>query len=197
MAIAVDAAGHAYITGSTNSNRIARAPISGADRRRDDWDVLFAKVDQTGSKLLHVARFGGTAGEAPRRGGFGGEGGTAISVTSDGSIYVAGTTDSPDFPIARGFQTRFGGRIEGFIARLSANGGRILAATFLGGGGTDRINSLALAPAGTLTVAGTTEPIDPPTGAVVERRKTSNDFPVRNALQAEWDRFCEARSSRD
>jgi hypothetical protein len=185
-AVAVDGEGNAYLTGSTNSRAIARVPLSSD---REDWDVLFAAIDPTGSKLLHASRFGGTAGVAPPRGGIGGEQARGIEVVADGSVYIAGSTDSADFPVPGGAQTMHGGRIDGFVVRLAPRGQRILAGTFLGGGAADNISGVALGPGGVVTVAGTTQAIDFPTESVFERRATMNDFPVRRALQPEWKAF--------
>jgi hypothetical protein len=184
-AVAVDDAGNVYLTGSTNSREVARTALSSG---REDWDVLFAAVDPSGSKLLHVSRFGGMAGTAPRRGGFGGEEGRGIKLAADGSIYVAGSTDSEEFPVPGGAQMTHGGQIDGFVVRLDPRG-KIAAGTFLGGAGADHITGLALGPGGTVTVAGTTSASDIPTEPSFKRRPTTNDFPVKQALQPEWKAF--------
>jgi hypothetical protein len=69
---------------------------------------------------------------------------------ADGSLLLGGQTVSPDFPVTEGaFQTRYGGEPAGtghpgvyggdcFLARLSADGGKILAAMYFGGSKQER-----------------------------------------------------------
>ena len=56
-------------------------------------------------------------------GGNGGENGWGIAVDSSGNAYVAGFTDSSDFPTtADAFQTTFGGVIDVFVTQLNPTG---------------------------------------------------------------------------
>ena len=176
-AVAVDGEGNAYVTGSTNSREVARARFA-SGRSGSDTDVLFAKLDPTGSKLLRVTRFGGSGDES----------GTSLALSSDGTVYVAGGAGSADFPVTGGAQSNFGGRQDGFIVRLDS-ASHLVGGTFLGGSGGDGIAALALDPAGAVVVAGTTDALDRPTESAFRRRLTSNDFPVRNALQPKWTAF--------
>src|SRR5262245_56012291 len=75
----------------------------------------------------------------------------ALGIGPAGDVYVAGVTDSVDFPGA-GAQPRFGGGSGGqltgdvFVARLTNNLTGLQAATFLGGSGDDLAIRLAIAP---------------------------------------------------
>lgn len=92
-----------------------------------------------------------------------------IEVDGAGNIYVAGFTDSPQFPTANAAQARFGGVIDAFVAKVSPDGRRLLYSTYLGGSKMDAAASLAIDRAGNAYVTGRTE---------------STDFPTRSALQA-------------
>lgn len=80
---------------------------------------------------------------------------TSSATDSQGNTFLAGWTESSDFPVLSGYQSAAGGRIDGFIAKLSPTG-QLLFATFLGGSGEDRIQSIALDYAGSIIVAGFT-----------------------------------------
>jgi hypothetical protein len=186
-AIDVDGAGNAYVTGSTNSGKFAVLSGTPSEHPRKDWDVLVAKLDPSGSKFTYVFRFGGAAGNAPRRGGYGGEAGTGIKVGGSNTVYVVGYTDSEDFPIRNGVQSKFGGRSDGFVIRLEATGADLVSSTYLGGAGSDRISAVALDAIGNISVTGKTEPVDFQRGSgPIQQKATTGDFPVRNALQPKW-----------
>jgi hypothetical protein len=56
-----------------------------------------------------------------------------ISVASDGSCYIVGSTKSTDFPTKNAYQNTFGGGIEDiFLAKFSTSGS-LLWSTYLGG----------------------------------------------------------------
>jgi hypothetical protein len=190
-AIDVDGAGNAYVTGSTNSSKFAALTGTPSEHPRKDWDVLVAKLDPSGSKFTYVFRFGGTAGDAPRRGGFGGEAGAGIKISCSNTVYVVGYTDSEDFPIRNSLQYKFGGRSDGFIARLGAADAELQASTYLGGAGNDRISAVALDALGNVSVTGKTEPVDAPNPGdrITQISATSGDFPMHNALQPKRTAF--------
>lgn len=98
-AIAVDQAGNTYITGSASSTGLPvtagafQGALAGAS------DAFIAKLNATGSALSYCTYLGGSGSEAGR----------AIAVDSSGGAYVAGSTDSTDFPVLNAFQSRYGG----------------------------------------------------------------------------------------
>ena len=189
-AIDVDNRGNAYVTGSTNSTDFAPPGNFAAKESRNDWDVLVAKLDPTGARLLFNTRFGGSAGAKPGLGGFGSESGTGIKVHNDSMVYVVGHTDSSDFPIKNGVQPKFGGRSDGFIVSLDAGSADLISSTYLGGAGSDNISAVAIDAYCNISVAGRTEPVDFPSGqGRIEVRPTSGDFPVQNAFQSKWTAF--------
>jgi Ca2+-binding RTX toxin-like protein len=70
-------------------------------------------------------------------------------IDSAGNVYVAGFTDSPDFPgVDVGSADKsLGGLFEGFVAKLNPGLSTILAATFLGGSDTTAVVGYELAEA--------------------------------------------------
>ncbi|MDH5231611.1 MAG: PKD domain-containing protein [Gammaproteobacteria bacterium] len=55
------------------------------------------------------------------------------------TIYAAGSTQSPDFPTALGYDSSFDFIRDGFVVRMSADLSRLLNATFIGGAVHDMI----------------------------------------------------------
>jgi len=97
----------------------------------------------------------------------------AIGATT-GDIYVAGTTESPDFPgTTGGFQSALVGTDDGFVARLNSNLTALDQATYLGGGS----NLLAIQPTRTgVYVAGSTASTNFPGTANGAQRALAGDF---------------------
>src|SRR5207249_2597325 len=90
-------------------------------------------------------------------GGIGSDGAGPVAVGVDGSIYVAGSTQSADFPgIAKGFNPTMSGNDDLFVARILANGTAVAWSAFAGGPGPDTVHSIAVDGAGNVYIAGST-----------------------------------------
>ncbi|MGH9937099.1 MAG: SBBP repeat-containing protein, partial [Blastocatellia bacterium] len=86
-----------------------------------------------------------------------------LAVDRDGAAYIAGTTLSIDFPVANPVQQTRAASADAFALKLSLDGGQVVYATYLGGGGADQALSIAVDTSGAAYIAGVT---------------TSTDFPV-------------------
>lgn len=126
-AIAVDASGNAFIAGAASSAAIPPGNTGAAS----GYDVFVTEISPSGS-LVFTSVIGGTNDE------FAG----GIAVDSQG-IYLAGTTDSSDFPWTSGAaQTAFmGGAANGnndaFAVKLSLDGSSLTWGTFIAGSDSD------------------------------------------------------------
>lgn len=154
--IAVDSSGNAYVTGETSSHDFPTTP--GAYRTIGGFDDAFvAKLDATGSGLAYSTYLGGNLQDQ----------GKGIAVDSSGNAYVAGTTQTPDFPITPGvFQPIFGGGSnDGFVAKLNAAGSALVYSSFLGGSSLfeEKILGIAVDSSGNAYVTGMTSSTDFPT----------------------------------
>ena len=108
-------------------------------------------------------------------GGSGGDGGNAIAVDSSGNAYIAGKTESVDFPLTgSAFQTNCGSQnypcaypfsYSAFVAKLSPDGSKLLYATYLGGSSVTETeaNGIAVDSSGNAYIAGSTYSNDFPT----------------------------------
>ncbi|MBM3189460.1 MAG: hypothetical protein FJZ90_12140, partial [Chloroflexi bacterium] len=103
--IAVDGSGCAYVTGKTWSNDFPAALGPGYDTSHNGGvtDAFVVKLNAAGTGLAYATFLGGAYGEI----------GVGIAVDSAGCAYVAGSTNSGDFPAALG---------PGYDTSLSGNG---------------------------------------------------------------------------
>jgi hypothetical protein len=120
------------------------------------------------ARLLASSYIGGKGLASPFIGGNGDELGHAIAVGPDGKVYIAGYTESPDFPVTEGsFDDSYNGGRDVYIAKFDENLETLLASTFLGGTGDEgyewpRID-MALDENGNVIVVGLTRSVDFPT----------------------------------
>ena len=157
FAIAVNASGEVAIAGSTNSDNLPSTPGVFQPRRNPGIciagdmaatpypcpDAFVAKLDAAGN-LAWASYLGGIAQDQAN----------AVALDSAGTVFVAGFTQSSDFPNVSAFQSSFGGYADGFIAKIGADGTKILYSSFLGGPGYDIAHALAVDAAGNAYVAG-------------------------------------------
>ncbi len=165
--IAVDRERNAYITGATESPDLATTRTAFQRNRRGTGDAFVAKLGSAGDDLLYSTYLGGSAGD----------GATAIALDDDENAYLAGSTNSLDFPVANGFQPAYGGGLsDAFVAKLDTFGESLLYSTYLGGRGAigsifggDGATAIALDSTGNAYVTGATD---------------SPDFPIRDGMQS-------------
>jgi hypothetical protein len=150
--IAVDAAGHAYVTGLTTSADFPTAHPLQPTLGGGVGDAFVAKFTADGSALVYATYLGGSGYEF----------GTGIAVDAAGHAYVTGSTNSADFPTTPGaFQVTSGG--DAFVAKLNATGSALVYATYLGGSCGDGGTGIAVDAAGAAYVVGITTSADFPT----------------------------------
>jgi hypothetical protein len=153
--IAVDAAGSAYVTGTTNSADFPTTPGAFDGLPRSSIDAFVAKLHPTGSALLYSTRLGGA-------GAF--DIGFGIVVAPGGGAWVTGRTGSADFPTTPGaFDNAIGsGDTDAFATRLNATGTALIYSTYLGSSAPDAGGGIAVDSTGNVYVAGNTASADFP-----------------------------------
>ena len=160
QALAIGASGGgivSYVTGYTNSTDF---PTSGAGcPARGALEDAF----------LAVLADDGTLARSCYIGGNGNESGNAIAVDASGYIYIAGDTDSSDFPTTTGMAFNNGTvsvDSDAFLMKLTPNFGTVVYSMYLGGSGFDIATGIAVDAGANVHVVG---------------RTTSTDFPLVNA----------------
>jgi hypothetical protein len=130
--IAVDDAGSAYVTGTTDSPGFPTT--AGAfQTTRGGTDAFVTKVNVTGNALVYSTYLGGGSGADNQT-----DAGNGIAVDAAGGAWVTGFTRSPTFPTtADAFQPALsgpGGCTDAFVTKLSASGNALVYSTYLGNG---------------------------------------------------------------
>ena len=123
--VALDASGNAYLAGGTaSSNFPTTAGAFQTSYGGGKSDAFVTKLNAAGTSLLYSTFIGGTRLEQ----------GLAVALDSSSNVYVAGRTESANFPTTAGaFQTSYGGVADVFVTKLNATGSASLYSTYLGG----------------------------------------------------------------
>ena len=172
-AVAVDAAGDAFLLGSTASTDFPASTNGLQPTKNGDpttADNFLAKLDPTGTNLLYSTYLGGSQDEALTdlfyTGGFSVDGhwipetylqveSASVAVDSAGNAYIGARTSSPDFAPA-GAPTAFNGNWDGYVAKVNPQGTALLWFAYLGASADDVVHGLALPGDGTVWVTGST-----------------------------------------
>ncbi len=149
MAIALDTAGNAYVTGDTQS---ANFPHPGGPQATlgGKTDAFVAKLSSAGA-LTYGTYVGGSNDEHS----------SSIAVTAAGNIYIGGWTTSINFPVVSALQVSLAGGQDGFITELNTAGSALQFSSYWGGSGgapgsPEQINGIALDSTGAIYLVGTT-----------------------------------------
>jgi hypothetical protein len=159
--IAVDAAGHAYVTGNTTSDEASFPVAVGPDLQYNggaSGDAYVARIEPDGVALGYCGYIGGSQDDY----------GHDIDVSSSGYVYIVGATSSTeaDFPVTVGPDvTHNGGGWEAFVAMVGVIGKPLHYCGYIGGMDLDYGYGIAVDAGGRAHVTGRT-------------RSTEATFPV-------------------
>lgn len=144
-AVAVDASGDAFITGSTQSTNFPTVnPLQvGLD---GGSDAFVAEFDPTGASLLYSTYLGGSGADEA----------LAIALDGSGNPYVAGYTFSSNFPTQSALQSSLSGASDAFVAEINPSTSSLVFSTYLGGSASESAQSIAIDSAGSIYVTGST-----------------------------------------
>jgi hypothetical protein len=161
-AIAVDRFGKTYVTGWTTyftGPSLPKFPTTpnAIQTAFAGIDAFLTKFDANGN-MLYSTLLGGRGRDAA----------AAVAVDSLGNTFVAGQTDSADFPTSKAFQGWRRGNSDGFVSVINPQGSAFVYSTYIGGGGEDAATGIAADAGGNAYLTGFT---------------TSTDFPVANPIR--------------
>ena len=146
-ALVLDGDGTVYVAGYTNSDDF---PVTTGDTHNGSYDVFVTTFTNDLTSLSSSRFLGGSSVEglySP----------ISLALDESGNVYVAGSTNSSDFPTTTGaYQTFNKGNFDAFVAKLSNNLTTLSASTFLGGSLYDYSSALAIDTSGNIYVAGRT-----------------------------------------
>jgi hypothetical protein len=123
-------------------------------------DAVVAKLHPSGAFVEWALYFGGSGFDEA----FG------LAVDASRRVWIAGQTDSTNFPTLSPTQSSNAGQWDGFVAAIDADGNGLLMSTYIGGSGDDYARGVAAGE--NLFVTGFTN--------------SSTDFPLVNASQATY-----------
>ncbi len=135
--IAVDAAGQAYVTGTTGSNNFPTGNAVQSSFGGGARDAFVTKLSAGGSSAIYSTYLGGAGNDT----------GLCIAVDPTGSAWISGRTLSTDFQMVNALQSGFGGSDhDAFIVKLAADAVTVSAASFSGAAITSKAIVAAFGP---------------------------------------------------
>jgi hypothetical protein len=107
VTIALDGNNDAYVVASTSNNSFGI--VNGIEPYTNGSDLLLVEIDPLANTELFATYLGASADESP----------AGIALDSNANLYIAGTTDSTDFPATQGaFQNVLAGGTDAFVVKI-------------------------------------------------------------------------------
>ena len=154
--LGLDKDGNVIVVGTTASPNFPTTAGAFQQQLKGPRDSALVKLKADGSGLVFGTLVGGTGEDDAIMG---------VRMDAGGSMFIAGHTRSADFPVTPGAaQPQLGGQSDCYLAKLSADGSRLLYATYLGGSQNEFAEHRpGLTPDGCLLLTGVTSSADFPT----------------------------------
>jgi hypothetical protein len=155
LSIALDGNGNVCIAGETVSSNFPTTPGAFSRTYHGNFEGFVTKLNSDGTALLFSTYIGGAENDTW----------PTVAVDAAGSVYVAGITESADFPVTPGaFDVSYNsGGSDAFALKLNSTGMALIYSTFLGGNDADFAYSIAVDTAMNAYVTGGAWSVDFPT----------------------------------
>lgn len=151
--VALDPVGNIYVGGFTTSPPPSFPASVGPQLTQPGGfipgDGFVAKLTADGTQLLYCGYVGGTASDAVN----------AIAVDATGHAYVGGYTSSKQglpVTVGPGLTAPGGGTMDGFVAKVKADGSGFDYCGYVGGSGVDEVTTIAVDATGAAYIGGET-----------------------------------------
>ncbi len=148
--------GGVFVTGATGSDDFPTRNAFQSAAKQGSWDFFLSKFSPTGA-LIFSTYLGGSEDDVFT---------LPLVETSGARVYVAGSTQSADYPLKNAIRGTAAG-LDVVLSAFDANNGQLLFSTYWGGNGSDTLVALAADDAGNIHLLGNTQ---------------SSDFPIVNPL---------------
>lgn len=159
MTLAVNSIKQPVISGYCYNGAFPTTPGAFSETRSSYfyWTSFVTKFSEDGDSLIFSTYLGGSSYDRVY----------SLELDESGNVFVAGRTQSTDFPVTSGcFQSTYGGtgttgwywddRGDGFLTKLNSSGTALIFSTYIGGAEGDGIYQVALSPNNDIYVVGKT-----------------------------------------
>lgn len=153
----VDDNGNLIVAGKTLSDDFPTTTNAYDASYNGGYDIYLSKFNSGGTALLASTYIGGAnddgvnvspsfyGNQATLKYNYGDGSRSEVIVDNSGNIYLAGSTQSPDFPTtANAFSSSLSGTQDGVFIKMNSSLSSLTYSTFLGGSGTDAAYVLSL-----------------------------------------------------
>ncbi len=164
-AIAVDAAGAAYVAGTTASADFPTTSQAFQTSLNGLYNAFVSKISPGGGSLVYSTLIGGSSTDSA----------TSIALDQLGRAVIGGFTTSTNFPVFKAIQTAFAGSFDAFAAVLNPQGTGLVFSSYFGGSGDDRAYAAGAIPAAQLYLTGTTSSSNFATLAAFDTQSAPSD----------------------
>jgi len=129
--------GDVYVAGATSSTNFpTTSGVVQGTRGGGFYDAFVTRLNSSLTSIIRSTYLGGGNNDVAN----------ALAISSDGYVYVAGETNSDDFPnTSGGAQVTRGGDLDAFVAKLNSDL-TSLQSTYLGGSDYEESHALAIHP---------------------------------------------------
>ena len=151
--VVLDASNNVYIAGHTNSFSYPTTTGVYQTAKSGGYDVFVSKFNNDLSALSASTFIGGSGSDKAY----------AIALDSSYNVYIAGCTNSTNYPINNAYQAINNGNYDAFISKLSNDLSTLLSSTYVGSSSYDYAYGIALDSLDSVYITGYTNSINYPT----------------------------------